>query len=263
MITILVWSERLLALAIFFQTIEMMQLRPLWSDLGIWRWSTLQKDFSSMPAGIPKLFDFLFKEKSFQSLLWIRLIAAFSVWIIPPGTIIMAILFFTTWLIPIRWRGLFNGGSDSMTALVAFALWIAQSFSSHEGIVKACFAYIAVQVTASYFIAGIVKAKNHEWREGFALPIFFKTPRYDSPPEWAKRFFDHPVRAQWASNLIIIFECTFPIAWLNPQLCIAYLVAAFLFHVLNFWIFGLNRFVFAWLAGYPALYYMSTLLTRP
>ena len=32
------------------------------------------------------------------------------------------------------------------------------------------------------------------------------------------------------------------------------------FHLANVYAFGLNRFLFAWLAAYPALYYCSSLL---
>ena len=248
-ITLLVWSERLLSLAILFQTIELLQLRPAWADAGVWRWPVLRRESAR--------FDFFLNEKHFAALLWIRLVSCVGVWLLYPYALFIGILFFSTWLISIRWRGIFNGGSDSMTALIAFSLWIAQSFSHHSPVIKACFAYIAIQITASYFIAGIVKLKNIEWRSGVALPVFFNTPRYDSPPEWVRKLFEVPTRAKTLSWAVIIFECSFPLSWVSPSFFSAYLCMALGFHLLNFWVFGLNRFFFAWLAGYPALYFWS------
>ena len=41
--------------------------------------------------------------------------------------------------------------------------------------------------------------------------------------------------------------------------CAGILVAAIGFHLVNFYAFGLNRFLFAWAAAYPALYFCSGL----
>src|SRR5262245_36957743 len=39
--TALSWTERLTALALLLQSIELLQLRHAWSDMGIWRWALL------------------------------------------------------------------------------------------------------------------------------------------------------------------------------------------------------------------------------
>jgi hypothetical protein len=41
---------------------------------------------------------------------------------------------------------------------------------------------------------------------------------------------------------------------------LVYCVVAGVFHVLVFWYFGLNRFVFAWLSTFPAIIYVAGLL---
>ena len=54
----------------------------------------------------------------------------------------------------------------------------------------------------------------------------------------------------WA---VMVFELVFPLALFSqPALFIA-LGLAMLFHLANAYFFGLNRFVFAWLAAYPSL----------
>ena len=61
------------------------------------------------------------------------------------------------------------------------------------------------------------------------------------------------------SWLLLLFEIGFPVALVSPDLSIVVILIAIAFHVGNFYIFGLNRFVFAWLACYPALYFCSGL----
>jgi hypothetical protein len=250
MISFLILSERLLSIAIIQQTLELFLIRSTWSESGVWRWSTLKNEFRS------PIFSLFFNTNGFTILLLIRLMSALLVWI-TPCTTLHAILFLSTWLVSIRWRGLFNGGSDSMTIVVSIGLFFTRATLDHPAISKYAFAYIALQLTLSYWLAGWVKLKNPEWRNGTAMPVFLKTPRYDSPPKMIRGLFENPQRSKAISWIIIAFECAFPLAWWSPTFCILFLSFAFIFHVLNFWVLGLNRFVFAWLAAYPALYFWS------
>ena len=59
---------------------------------------------------------------------------------------------------------------------------------------------------------------------------------------------------------VIGFECLFPLAWFDPRLCLLLMAAGAGFHLLNSYVFGLNRFLFAWLAAYPALWFCSQLV---
>jgi hypothetical protein len=246
----LIWSERLLSIAILQQTIELLMIRSTWNDHGIWRWSTLNQEFQA------PIFSVFFSTKGFTLLLILRLLCATLIWF-APCTILNAFLFLSTWLIAIRWRGLFNGGSDSMTIVVTIGLFLARATIDHPAIAKYALAYIALQLTLSYLVAGWVKLKNPEWRRGIAMPVFLKTPRYDSPPDVIRKLFQNPLRAKLISWTIIVLECAFPLSWCSPHLCVFFLSLALIFHLLNFWVFGLNRFVFAWLSAYPALYFWS------
>lgn len=60
--------------------------------------------------------------------------------------------------------------------------------------------------------------------------------------------------AFFASWTIILFEVTFPAAILNAHLSLVYMASGLAFHAGNAYVFGLNRFFFAWLAAYPAIY---------
>jgi hypothetical protein len=121
--------------------------------------------------------------------------------------------------------------------------------------------YIAAQLTLSYFVAGVVKLKTRTWRSGQALKVFLEHSNYAIPA---------PVRAlaqyNWfnrgVSWFVILWECCFPLLWLTrPSMALMvtglFLGNAFIFHLGNFVAFGINRFVFAWLAAYPALLYCA------
>lgn len=245
--------ERLLALAAFLQALEHLQQRALWSDRGAWQWKILRKDHSRALAACLGL---ALGESGFQALLIAELLAAatLAVW---PNTWAVGVIFLATWLTSIRWRGTFNGGSDSMTALVALALWVA-GLGSRPGLTKACLAYIAIQLVASYALAGIAKLRNPEWRNGRALPALFRVPGYDRPPAALRALVDRPAFARAGAWMLIAFECAFPLAFASRAVCIAFIAAALGFHLTCFRALGLNRFVFAWSAAYPALLYWSS-----
>jgi uncharacterized protein YhhL (DUF1145 family) len=52
---------------------------------------------------------------------------------------------------------------------------------------------------------------------------------------------------------VILLELAFPLALLDARLLWAALSLAALFHLANALLFGLNRFLWTWLAAYPAL----------
>jgi hypothetical protein len=109
-----------------------------------------------------------------------------------------------------------------------------------------------VQVTLSYVIAGLVKLRQPDWRSGHALRHFVLASPYGTPG-WLRALVQRPALAAGMAWAVIGFECLFPLAWVDPRLCLGLLACGALFHAANLWVFGLNRFFWAWLAGYPAL----------
>lgn len=79
---------------------------------------------------------------------------------------------------------------------------------------------------------------------------------------WAAR----PAPLVAGAWVMLVFEAAFPLALLHPFAIRAALAAALAFHLVNASVFGLNRFVWAWLAGYPLLVWFqeaaATALTR-
>ncbi|HTF95770.1 MAG TPA: HTTM domain-containing protein [Cellvibrio sp.] len=164
---------------------------------------------------------------------------------------IASILLMTTFILITRFRGPYNGGSDTMSVLVLVCLWfthIAPSLLWQE----IAFGYLALQLTLSYFQSGLVKLENREWRSGKALREVFSFTAYPVS-ESLRNLALKPRLLLWASWIVIVGELIFPIALLHSVALTIALVFTATFHLANAILFGLNRFVWSWLAAYPAI----------
>ena len=249
------WIERTIGVATLLQTLEYWAIRDTLRPGGIWNWAVLRREFVSLPRPLLALLDRLLSYEGFMGLLGARFIAAALLLFFPHGAVLLVLLF-STLLISMRWRGTFNGGSDYMTLIVLIALCVGHGFSGHPRVMQGALVYVALQVCLSFFIAGWVKLKSREWRQGRALSGFLNSSYYDAPPR-LRPLANNMVLVRLASWGVILFECAFPLALWRPELCLVFVGLALLFQLANVYLFGLNRFVWAWAAAYPALYYCS------
>ncbi len=158
-------------------------------------------------------------------------------------------LFINEILILRRFQGPYNGGSDRMGLLILSSLCLTNLAPTFK---EYFFGYLALQVILSYFIAGYVKIINLEWRNGKALQDLFQFSAYPATEAW-RALADRPRLLYLMSWLVMLFELVFPFTLVSHQLLIAGIVTAFCFHLANACLFGLNRFVWVWLAAYPSL----------
>ncbi len=261
------WTTLLLGCSHLIQALEMIFVRSDWSDThGVWRWGTLRKEYLHLPKPLLKTADTLLCEKGFLLTQWARTLAAAALlangFIAFPAWLLMSSLWLVlvgSLLTSIRWRGAYNGGSDSMTLVVTLPVTLAVTLGSATALAIA-YGYITLQLTLSYFVAGWVKLRERDWRTGRALPIFLATPQY-SAPAWAiTRLNQSPLLATLTSWAVMLFELSFPLAFSSPHLLLFFLAVAFLFHGLNAYLLGLNRFVFAWISAYPGALLIYQLL---
>ena len=155
-----------------------------------------------------------------------------------------------------RFQGPYNGGSDRMGLLILYCLclsrWLPAGLLS-----QATFGYLGIQVILSYFISGQVKIVNPEWRSGRALADVFSFSAY--PVAEKLRGLANWPRLLWgASWAVMLFEVLFPLSFLNATVLSAALVLAATFHLANAWLFGLNRFLWFWIASYPSLIWLQS-----
>ena len=120
------------------------------------------------------------------------------------------------------------------------------------------FSYLAIQLIASYFIAGVFKALNKDWWNGQAIKDIFLFSSFPAN-EALRNIAKLPITGLTITGIItVIFELAFPVALLGGQLIWIVLALALVFHLFTAYFFGFNRFVWAWLAAYPSLLWVAS-----
>lgn len=225
---------RLISFAIFLQTIEVLLVKKSW---GIW------------PSRL--------KDSAFFTLLVVQVLLCIGNMFCPQLFLSLGICGILIYQF-VRFRGFYNGGADAMTFVVLFACTAALLFSGSEKHQSIFLWYIGIQAILSYFVAGLAKAKHKDWWNGFALRHALTQSTYAVPI-----YFQNLLKgnlARFLSVLLVLFELASPLALLNKTATDTFVLIAVLFHLMNFFAFGLNRFVFAWLAAYPAVYFLMASL---
>jgi hypothetical protein len=243
-------TERLSALALLLQSLEWLQVRGVFADNGVWRYALLAPEQRALPLGLSLLCRVSLPYPSFVALLGLRCAAAALVLFLGESRV-WPFLCISQILLCVRFRGASNGGSDSMSVVLASALSVPALFGRTPLAIQAALLYIGVQVTLSYVIAGLAKLRQPEWRDGQALRHFVLSSPY-GVPALVRRMLERPAVARALGWSVVAFECLFPLAWLDPRVCLAWLACGVLFHMANVLALGLNRFLWAWIAGYPA-----------
>lgn len=246
--------QRALALAVVLQMLELLSARTAFSERGVWSFDVLRVEHQALPALLRWLYAWILPYRAFVLLLSVQLSSALALLAFGRQELLLPMWFIQV-AICVRFRGSYNGGSDYMTVLISFALGLSSVAPQHALLRHACLLYIAVQLTLSYVISGLAKLKEAAWRDGSALAAFVAQSPYPLA-HWLTRHRT-PARQLIGAYAAIGFECLFPLAWLDSRVCLAFLGAGCVFHVVNAFVFGLNRFLFAWLAAYPALLFCS------
>jgi hypothetical protein len=147
-------------------------------------------------------------------------------------------------------------GSDQLLTLLCVSLTLG-ALAQNEGGIDLALYFIAAQSTLSYFAAGVTKLWGKEWRKGNAVSLIVSTRAFGHP--YFSRLLDNrPVLGRIATFTVLAFECSLPLALILPlPFTLAYLLVGFLFHLANSVVLGLNVFLWAYLATYPAILFTA------
>lgn len=249
----LTWIEHLLAFAMIVQSLELLSLWREFSCQGLWSWANLKPNH--MGRVTHSISTKLFSQSGTISILALQLAFALSLLLTPYWQGLVA-LWLTTVVLRVRFRGPFNGASDTMTLIVVTTLIVARSFDGRPLIATLSLTYLSLQTVLSYFLAGIAKVRHSPWRNGTAPAVFAQGSIYTQSQSLLKALA-HPLISKFVAWFILIFECSFPVALLSPNIALIYILAGVFFHLANAYVFGLNRFFWVWLSTYPALYFVS------
>lgn len=168
------------------------------------------------------------------------------------GALAAAGLAATLWHTAVRVRSTMNGGSDGMLFIVLLALALAMSPASRM-FRHGALLFVAAQLIMSYVRAGWVKARERDWWTGDALRSFLAIPAY-GVPRWLPQA---PRLLRVVSCGVVLFELAAPVALVSPTAAVAYAAVAWGFHFATAVVFGLNRFLLAWSAALPSLWFAA------
>jgi hypothetical protein len=173
----------------------------------------------------------------------------------PVSPYVLTAIVVTTLLTHLRLFPYGATGADRMLFLIFGALWLLQLAPASTLAQQGCLWFLALQVTLSYLTSGVCKIVSADWRCGKVMSRILQNP-YFVTERMARELRRHTNMPQWVSWGGMLWELTFPlffiISWSWGGV---FLLVGLLFHLLNAVILGLNTFVFAWLATYPALIY--------
>ena len=160
-------------------------------------------------------------------------------------------------------RTRFGGdGSDQMGMVIAAGVTIMSAglvFSDKDVALSGILA-IGGQATLAYFVAGAAKFASPVWREGNALLGVMKTQSYGHAftVDFAET---RPRFCQFVCWTTIITEMLFPLVLFAPSgLAIAGLLCFAAFHFSNAYFMGLNAFVWSFLATYPSIMVLNSVI---
>jgi hypothetical protein len=246
-------------------TLEYLAVVPAFANTGVYSGRITR--LRMRPPGNPRLeplLDRLFGERVVRVLLFTRLLLLALAVVFPIGSaafsVVMGLLVVN--VLAFNWRRMYgDDGSDQMNSILLLTLWLCVGPHSTALVLKLGLGFIALQACLSYATAGIAKLLSAQWRGGEAIFRIFNTAAYGIGP--VARFLGrHPGFGRLLCWSVIVIECLFPLCLFLPEPWNwTFLVWGALFHLQCAVIMGLNSFLWAFLATYPALLFVSSTLT--
>ncbi|MGI8476187.1 MAG: hypothetical protein ACR2OO_07455, partial [Thermomicrobiales bacterium] len=143
-------------------------------------------------------------------------------------------------------------GADQMMLLILVAALIGRTFQT-ETALRCAVTFLAAQACLAYLVSGLYKASSTVWQSGAALTEIMQTRVLGHAPV-ARILRDHPQFSHLAGLAVIAWESSAFIALAAPRpFLIGFLLAGIGFHLGCAAMMGLNTFVWAFAATYPAI----------
>ncbi len=262
--TVLRIASFLAAVGIVQNTIEFLVVQPAFDSGGLYDWMVFRTAHRKPRwAPLAKARELLCTTW-FKPVLWIRLLLAFA--LVAPHVpqwgygVICSVLLISGLLITHR-TTFGNDGSDQMLTIVLAGLAVSYLLPPSEPLRPIGVWFVGLQSTLSYVVAGVAKLYGPTWRGGTAMKAILNTSTYGNYAAAAayQRLSAIGFFTCWS---VMIFETTFPVALVAPPpVLFAYLAMGFAFHFGTAVLMGLNTFLWAFLATYPAVIYCAYQIT--
>lgn len=151
-----------------------------------------------------------------------------------------------------------NEGADQMTLMVLLACGLGE-LSKGAGALAAV-SFLAATAALAYFISAFYKAGARPWVTGEALVTILATTTYGHPV-LRRPLLQHRRLGMVASFVVLLWESAFSVSIISPWVVLlAILVFGISFHLICGLLMGLNHFLWAFVATYPAVVYLNGLV---
>lgn len=253
-------SERLSAATHLVASLELLSRQQDRAPGGVNDWRISRENIKHRGPAARAFFDFTSRPAVSSALNVTR--AASAAFLLAPTDRMPRARAVANGLITASSIGLFPGhlygtdGSDQASLLVQAAATVARS-SRDPRVVDAALWFLALQSTLNYTASGWVKMVSPTWRSGRALDGVMRTVTYGHEGAWrvAQRV---PRSARTLAHAVLAMECSFPAVFAaGGRLTPLFAGSAAAFHLANARLMGLGRFVGAFGAMHPALFYVT------
>jgi hypothetical protein len=148
-------------------------------------------------------------------------------------------------------------GADAQLTLITYSAMALALFSDTPVVAGYCLFFLTLQLCLAYFAAGFHKLRSPAWRSGYAMPALL-SPRLFGFPAFGAWLVRHRLLAWSLAWATIVWEVSFPVVLVAPrEVGLVYFFCGVLFHLGTAFTMGLNKFIWAFLALYPAAIYCT------
>jgi hypothetical protein len=210
----------------------------------------LKGTIASHDTARARMFRSLMDQRFYSFILVVQLLAAGALIVAPTLTALVCVTAVLQ-LLMMKRNHLANDGSDDMVTVVLVSTAVALVAASNVAIVSWA-VFLTGQLLLAYFVSGISKAQSDGWWRGDAVTGVVGT-RIFGHPRFAQILARHPTSGSLLTRGTFFFEVLFPAFLFAPKpVFLAALAAMLAFHLGCAVIMGLNTFVWAFAACYPA-----------
>ena len=197
-----------------------------------------------------RIFRSLMDERVYAYILVVQLLSAGAI-IVDPRLAALVCVTAGLQLLMMKRNHLANDGSDDMVTVVLVSTAVALVAASTVATVSWA-VFLTGQLLLAYFVSGLSKAQSDSWWRGEAVAGVVGT-RIFGHPRFAEILDRHPTGGVLLTRGTFFFEALFPAFLLAPKpVFLGALAAMLAFHFACAVIMGLNTFMWAFAACYPA-----------
>lgn len=256
-------TTRLIGVSVAVSAVEWLAARRAFADDAVLGWPLLrQRSRLSGDGPVARTLGMLFCSPGFAALQIARLLAGLALVLAVAHPVARpAALFVATvaaCLTNLRQFGVGVIGGDRMRLVVLGALTLRELAPESELAARAALWFIAGQCALAYGTSGLLKWwRTPEWRNGTALGLLLRD-EFMGDRRLADWLTAHPGVSRTATQGVLALEVFFPLALFGgTPVAAGFVMGTFLMHLGIGHFMGLAPFLWAFLASYPAVLFVS------